>query len=383
MKNVIRAIDQLSRFDTGGRRVLSLYLATDPSRGPGQNLRAQVRDLLHPLTETRADGAEDRQALETEMQTVADYIDRLAERPRGLALFTSGPLGLFEALPLAIAPEPRADWARRVNLRPLISLLDEHEPTIVLLVDKERARIFRWLLDSIEEVASFEDEVPVKHSQGGESQKNFQRHHEEHVLQHVRRAVDALERHAAEDGIRRIAIGGPAEVLSHVRRMFPQQLKSLLAGELAVPLFASAAQVLEAARAVEGDWESEEEIRLVADLNERVGRGRAVLGTHDVVNAVVQQRVRILVFSERASLPGARCTNCAILFGMPAPGTCPACGGEIERVDDLLDLLASRVLQLGGNIEEVRGQAAMNLNEHDGVGALLYYPAPSKIQRAG
>jgi peptide chain release factor subunit 1 len=383
MKNIIRAIDQLSRLETDGRRVLSVYLATDPSRGPGQNLRAQVRDIFHTLTAAHGNGADERAALDDEIRTVTEYVDQIGERPRGLAVFSSRELGLFEVLPLAVAPEPAANWSRRVQLRPLLSLLDEHEPTIVILVDKERARIFRWILDSMEEIDGFEDDVPVKHSQGGEAQANFQRHHEEHVLQHVRRAVDALERHAAEEGIRRIAIGGPAEVLGHVRRMLPQHLESLFAGVLNVPLFASAAQVLDAARAVEADWEREEEKRIVADLAELIGRGRAVRGAHDVVEAVVQQQVRILVFAERTALPGARCRSCHTLFAEPAPASCPACAGEVEAVEDLLDILASRVLRQGGGIEEVRGAAAQELSPHDGIGALLFYPSPHPAQRTG
>lgn len=375
MNEIIRTIDRLSRLEPGEARVLSVYLSTDPSRGPGQNLRAHVRDVLHPLLEAHANGGTERDALEREIRAVGDIVEELTDRPRGLALFRSTPLELFETLPLAVAPQPGAKWARRAHLRPLLSLLDEHEPTLLLLLDKERARVFRCVLDTIEEVDSFEDEVPPKHSQGGESQKNFQRHHDEHVLQNVRRAVAMLERHAGGEGVRRIALGGPAEVLSHVRRHLPAHLTARLAGTVAVPVYATPPQVLEAAHGVEGDWEREEEMRLVSNLEELFGRGRAVFGAAAVVDATVQQQTRTLVFSEAADVPGALCDGCDLLLAEPVPDRCPACGTGVRRLDDLLDRLATRVLRMGGRIEEVRDQAAERLDAHGGVGAELRYSA--------
>lgn len=376
MNEIIRTIDRLSRLEPGEARVLSVYLSTDPSRGPGQNLRAHVRDVLHPLLDAHGNGRSERDELEREIRAVGDIVEGLADRPRGLALFRSTPLELFETLPLAVAPQPGAKWARRAHLRPLLSLLDEHEPTLLLLMDKERARLFRWVLDTIEELDSFVDEVPPKHAQGGESQKNFQRHHDEHVLQNVRRAVAMLERHAGQDSARRIALGGPAEVLSHVRRHMPAQLTPRLAGTVAVPVQSTPPQVLEAARGVEGEWERDEEMRVVANLEELVGRGRAVFGAADVVDATVQQQTRTLVFSEAADVPGARCNGCDLLLAEPVPDRCPACGNEVRRLDDLIDRLATRVLRMGGRIEEVRGPAAERLTGHGGVGAELRYPAP-------
>lgn len=369
MKKIVAEVDRLSALETDGRHVLSVYLSTDPARGPGRNLRAHVNEVLQTVQSTAGgDPAE----LEAELERVRVRIANLGELPRGLALFFGESIGLGETLSLPVAPKPGAYWARRLNLRPLLSLLDEYEPTLLLLVDKERARLFRWVLDAVEEIEAFEDDVPGRHAQGGESQKNYQRHHDEHVLQHVRRAVDMLTRRVDADRVRRVALGGPAEVLGLVRRSLPPAVAARVAGTVGVAVSAAAHEVLDAARAVRASWERTAEERLVARLEEDYGRGRSALGPSDVVSAVLEQRVRTLVYAAGTAVPGARCHACGSLYATAAEA-CEACGSATETVDDLLDLLAFRVLHAGGGIEEVRGPAAESLDAHQGIAATLLY----------
>lgn len=373
MNDIIASVDRLSRLETDGQRVLSVYISTDPSRGPGRNLKAHVNDVLQTV---RSGATAELEALDAEIARVRERLEGLSERPRGLAVFSSTALGLDEAVALPIAPNPTAHWGRRVSLRPLLALLDEYEPTLVLLVDKERARAFRWVLDSMEELESIEDDVPGKHSQGGEAQANLQRHHEERVQLHVRHAVELLTRHLDAEGVKRVALGGPSEVLAQFRKLLPQQVASRVAGTIGVAVAAPAHEVLDAAREVREEWERAEEIRLLEGLEENIGRARAVRGTGDVVDAVREQRVRTLVYAAGTGVPGGRCRSCEILYDAPVPDSCAACGNNVDTIDDMLDILASRVLHSGGTIEEVRGPAADALREHDGIAAELLYAAP-------
>jgi peptide subunit release factor 1 (eRF1) len=375
MNEIIASVDRLSRLQPNGRRILSVYLDTDPSRGPGRNLKAQVREVLQGVKDGSTD---DPAALEVEIESIQSVIEALPERPRGLAVFTSQALGLNEVLPLPVAPEPGARWARRLNLRPLLSLLDQYEPTLIILVDKEHARLFRWVLDAVEEIDWFEDDVPGKNAKGGEAQANRQRHHDELVLQHVRRAVEMLTRHIDGERIRRIAIGGPAEVLAHLRRLLPAAIADRVTGVINVRVTAPIPEVLDAAREVRESWERDEEKLLVSSLEESRGRSRAVVGPQDVIEAVREQRVRTLVYASRAAVPGGRCRSCETLYADPAPDVCHACGNQVERMDDLLDLLASRVLHAGGGIDEVRGPAADSLQAYAGIAANLLYPLPAE-----
>lgn len=375
MKNVIASVDRLSRIETDGRRILSVYLSTDPSRGPGRNLRAQVKDLLQTVT---AEADDDRDALEAQIARVHEALDRLEQPPRGLAIFAGGSTDLEEVLELPVSPTPQADWVRRVNLRPLLSLLDEYEPTLVMLVDKEHARLFRVVLDSIKEIETIEDDIPGRHSQGGEAQANRQRHHDELVAQHVRRAVEMLVRRFDEESGQRVALGGTSEVLAQLRKLLPRKVTDCVAGTIGVSVAAPVQAVLDAVREERDGWEREDETRLIAHIEEQIGRGRAVRGTQDVVQAIGGQRVKTLVYAAGTRVPGGRCRNCDIQFAAPEPARCPACGGDVEASDDLLDLLASRVLRNGGILEEVRGPAGEDLSRHGGIAALLLYTAPAE-----
>jgi peptide subunit release factor 1 (eRF1) len=187
-----------------------------------------------------------------------------------------------------------------------------------------------------------------------------------------------LTRRVEGESIHRIAIGGPAEVLGHFRRLLPPHVADRVRGAINIRVTAPLHEVLEAARQVREEWEHEEEQQLLSTLEEDRGRGRAVVGPQSVIEAVREQRVRTLVYAYRATIPGGRCRSCETLYAEPLAPTCPACGGEMEEIEDLLDLLASRVLHSAGGIEEVRGPAADSLQEHGGVAAELLYTQPAE-----
>jgi peptide subunit release factor 1 (eRF1) len=369
---VERVIEEILQFRAQGARGLSVYMATDPSREAGRNLDAHLRDLTQPITEQLRSDPVARAQLERDIEQVNAFLDSLRPAPRSIAIFSCEARGFLRTVPLSERVRPHACWQEEFELRPLLAAVDEHERTMVLLVDKERARFFRVFLEQIEEVATLEDEIPRKHAQGGEMQRRLQRDHERHVLWHSQRVVDALTRLADRDVTDRILLGGTPEVLAEVHHLLPKRLRSRIHGNVRAPLFATVAEVMDAVREVQQRVERADEDQLVKMLIERVGSGHAVLGGAAVVDAVQDQRCYLLVTANEAKLAGYSCGHCDFVT-IEGAAHCPVCEAVLRADEDVIDALARRTLRQGGKVEEVRGTAAVTLMPYGGVAALVRY----------
>lgn len=350
---------------------LSMYLWTDPSRGPGRNLRAQLLHLIRPLRENAA-GGPDGDALDEAVAAAADYVRKLKPPPRGLAIFCSPGRDRFDAVRLRVPLLPYAEWSPVPYLRPLLAALDEHERTLIVLVDKERARFIVDYLEQGEELATLTDEVPGRHAQGGYSQNKYQRDHDKHVLWHAKRIVETLARLPRTMHLDRVLISGPPEILAEVEHLLPARLRRIVSMDLGLPVDASLADALVAARRHAERIEREGEIELIASLMEQVGRGRAVTGAAHVVAAVDRGAAVLLAYDLEVHDTGGSCGGCGAIVAPPVPERCPYCDGAVAR-HDLVDLLAARTLAGGGRVEEVRGDAAAELRSYGGLAVLLRY----------
>ena len=144
----------------------------------------------------------------------------------------------------------------------------------------------------IEEYTELMDELVPRPKAGGLSAEKYQRHHDMHVLWHVKHAVEATERLWMRERCQRLLIGGTEEPLAELRRLLPKALHERLVGEIAVSVQDAAdailARTLEVERAIERRVEAE---RVAALLEAALGQGPGVLGLERTLEAVVEGRV--------------------------------------------------------------------------------------------
>ncbi len=361
---------------------LSLYLWTDPSRGPGRNIRAQLLQLIRPIRE-RVPAGSQAHGLDEAIAAAADYVRTLRSPPRGLAIFCSPDRDRFDAIRLRVPLLPYAEWSAVPYLRPLLAAIDEYERTLIVLMDKERARFIFDYLEQGEELATLTDEIPGRHAQGGYSQNKYQRDHDKHVLWHAKRIVETLGRLPRTMHLDRVLMSGPPEITAEVKHLLPARLRRIVSCDLGVPVEAPLSEALLAARRRAEQIEREGEVELVASLIEQTGRGRAVTGIEGAVAAVNRGAVALLAYDQALQAVAGRCDACGAVLAPLVPERCPFCQGEVAR-HDLVDLLAARTLAEGGRVEEVRGAAAVDLRGREGLAVLLRYRVePGRSPTAG
>ncbi|TAK35789.1 MAG: hypothetical protein EPO21_05045 [Chloroflexota bacterium] len=356
--------------------VLSIYLDTSVHRIEGRAYVLSFREGCKAVESALASADRDqRKAFEAAMGQAEQYVDQLfVPRYPGLALFASGRPEYFFAVPLPQRPAEDFTWAREPQLKPLQEALDEYERVAVAVVDKRRARLFTVFLGTIEESEEFESDVPGKQSTGdwgGMSQARYARHHEDHVLRHLRRTIRALMDLLRSHPFDRLLVAGPEEATTFLQQELPRPLRSRLAGTLSLASTASEAEVLgaalEAAEAIERQGEEE----MVDELMEAATTPRATLGVDATLAALSEDRVYHLFMAQGFAGTGSECSHCKRL--MTPTERCSFCGRSTTEVADLHERSAQRALEQGAHVETVSGDAEARLMEHGGVGAWTRY----------
>jgi peptide chain release factor subunit 1 len=356
-------------------KVLSIYLNLDPHEfaTPAARGTAITSLLDEAERKTREDGLDHDQkvALRADVERVREFFagDFTAKQAGALALFACGPAGLFEALrlPRPVASEVMVDDSPWVE--PLARFAGP-ERLCVVLVNRRVARILQGSGDRLDEVATVEDEVHGQHDQGGWSQPRYQRGIEKEVqdhLTHASRRLFALWRRRPFD---RLLAGATAELWPAFERQLHPYVRERVLERFDVDVENSTPDQVRAAVAPildEADRRRREAAleRLAQGLG---GANRAAAGVDDVLEALNQRRVELLLFEEGAALPGVVCPRDGWMAG--DADTCPLDGTPLERRDSIVETaVEAAILQSAQPVPLEPGA----LSEHHGIAAILRF----------
>lgn len=360
-----RDLRELASFTAVKAPVLSLYLDTDLSRNPKDQVKLTLRDLLERGREMDAP-AED-------LQQVARYVDLEYDwQGKGLILFSCLADGLWQPLPVPVPVRSEVYVGDKPYLMPLSNLLDEYEPYGVALVSQEGARLF--LID-MGGIVREQDTIgePVKHhKQGGWSAPRFQRHMEKHADANLRAAAEATARFCNAHGCTRLILAGTEENTAHFLDLLPTQLRQAVVGTMSVDANAPDSTVVERSREILANLEEQRELELVERaIGLKHAGGPAVTGLADTLLALQEGRVLTLLVEDGFVAPGYVCPDCDYL-SIDESEHCLFCGAANARpVRNIVERAVHKALQQGARVEVVRAGTALGAAGR--IGALLRY----------
>ena len=361
-------------------KVLSLFLNLDPREfatppARGTEVRAMVDRAARLVREdaslTHAERASLRADLErvrTELRTSS--ID--VKGAHGLAVFAASAAGLFEVLKLSEPVEHEPVIADAPFVEPL-SVVGVPKRWCVLLVNRRTARVFCGPGAALEEVELLEDDVPRRHDQGGWSQANYQRSVDKEVADHLRRAADLAFVHLRDALPAGILVGAPQELARDFEAQLHPYLRERLAGRLEIDVENSTPEAVRqaASPAIERAARAAQDAAL-----ERLaecfggGPGRAASGLVEVLAAVHEQRVAILLADAGFAARGVSCPTCGWL-GPEAVRTCPADGSATVGRGDVVETAVERALTQAAEVHVLRDRP--ELASHGHVAAVLRF----------
>ena len=378
-------LKELASLQSNRSPILSLFLQVPLSEERKDKLRRQLNHLIHERSQASSNESKDKQrAFKSETDRLMTWLEREYDATgRGLAVFSSSDNSLWRVFRLPMAVRDQLIVSDRPCVTPLMMLADEYERYLVLLIDQQTARLFVVYLGEIEEYNEFKDElVPKPKSDPGESVDKLQRRHEAHVVGHVKHAIQVTERYWQREPYDWLIIGGTENPLAQLRERLPKALRDHLAGEIVVPVDASAEQVLQsAANVVAANERRVEAERVDALLTSALGKGPGVIGLSETLQALVKGDVLTLVVEEDFQQPGFECPNCHFMVGTHML-RCPLCGTLLEAQGDIVERTIGRALDQNARIEIVRGPMRQQLGEHGHIGALLRYPSETNEENS-
>jgi peptide chain release factor subunit 1 len=360
-------LKELLEYQTGSP-ILSVYLNINPAEGSADTYKLRLRSMLKEID------------MPADVFAVERYFDHEHDwSGRGSAVFSCESEDYFRAYSFAVPLRDRVRVSDRPYVKPLADLMDSYGGYGVVLVDKQRARLFYFNLGELRQQAEWEGESVRRIKLGGGSQSAGRRggiagqtkYVDELAERNMKEAADFSARFFADNNVRRVLIGGTEDNLTPFRVQLPKAWQSLVVGTFPINMNASQSEVLERAIDIGRQAERNRETLIIESVLTGAAKGRGgVINLEDTLNAVHEGRVQTLLIREGYRAPGYRCQGCGYLTAQHIDN-CPFCGNEFKQIPDAVEMAVRRVMQEGGEVEVLHNSE--KLRDFGDIGAVLRY----------
>ena len=372
-------LSPLHQYSSGPESlILSLYANIDQSDAANLNrgFETKIESVFRQVAENQNSHEGSRQRFDEECRRVREFLRSYIPKGKALVLFSDSKQDFWWQRELHVELPTEARWSPQVWVRPLLEVIERHDRFAVVLIDKHRARILTADAGGIEQQTEVLSDVPNKHATTGTdhiwSQAQMDRDHSNHVHSHARRVADELSSLIDRRKVRKIVVGGPVEATTVFTGVLPKRLQQMIIGTISVPVDANYDRIITELRTVQAKAEHEDENKVVDAMITAAMKGdRAVIGVSDTLGAIHEGRVYRLVVARDYRVEGKECSSCHVLVA-GANEECSFCGGKLEPAPDLINRASHRVLDMGGRVLMVAGEAAARLSQ-SGMGAVLRF----------
>jgi peptide chain release factor subunit 1 len=305
-RDLSASVARLAAIAPGAHWVVSCYLKLEPrdkTRGKYLiKMKNRVRETVTALARRPLERA-DREAIAADLGRVLEYFDDPGRLPstRGIAIFASRGLGLFEALALPHIHRSRLGVDRVPLVRELVALEEEFGTILVAVCDRTAARFFEVTAFDCVELTSL---AGIDASRGGRFHAGASSAGEHHYHMRIRTEKQRLYAHVADRifqihsqrPLAGLVVAGVGVDAGAVVPHLHTYLHDLVLGVVKLnPKQATAAEVREAALALREERERAWERAHADAVKEGVGTGWAVNGIDATLKTLTRGQVRTLL----------------------------------------------------------------------------------------
>jgi peptide chain release factor subunit 1 len=375
----VEEVRELVDFEPEGFLVTSFYLNVDAADFPSDDLLAtSFESLIHMAEEQRKPIEESlshdaTESLRNDLGKIRDWFHSGIDRQdtKSVGIFSCSALDFWEVVPMPTPVDSQVTFNPKPHISPIATFVSHTKPTAILVTDKQNARIFTMKGSEIREWTSFEDFVPQRSSQGGWSQMRYQRRSDNFRRHHIDHATELTLKLLQNYPFDWLILGAEVQTKADLEASLHPYLKDRVVGEINVRIDADASEIVAKAAELREEIESQHIDKLVEQIREFAGAGgRGSIGIKDTIQALNEQKIHILLVQEQFQHPGAECPACGLL--MPSQrDTCPACNAPARPVENAVDSMIQKALELGSTVEIAL--ESDKLESIQCVGAILYY----------
>jgi peptide chain release factor subunit 1 len=368
-------LKDLSEIQGNENYYVSLYLNVNPITNPKGEYVLHLKNMIREVSENTEKGV--YRKIKSDLEKISAYVtSNKREFRKGLALVSSEEQGFRREYNLSVPVKNTLIVDNTPYIKPLLDIVDNNPRHLILLVEKDEARIFVVHLGEIVEYGEIKTaDVPGKHKKGGWfalAEPHYQRHIDYHVGLHLKEVIKKLESFLSAEQVDLIFIGGSEEAVTMFKDMLPETVRNRIKGQFAAEMFLKPDEVLKRAEPLLSVYEAEKEKKIVDELITRAMKGnQAVLGIEDVIGAAMEGKIHKLVFVKDYEASGFKCVNCGLL-SIQNITSCPYCSSEMESIEYLVELVTQRAVEQGATIE-VLAYETTSLKERGNIGAILRF----------
>ncbi len=381
-----KRIEALAKIGNKEHFITSLYLNIDRAQHRS-DYKLNLKDLLKAKRNQHDDHKpsfthRQKDALDKDMDKIEHYVNKEfihKDISKGLAVFTCGPLNLWETIEL---PQPVHDYLScdfDTYIRPLSDLVSQYRRYMIILVDSKKAKIFDVTLGFANPYMTFDDDVQPKIKFGGQDgvkERNIDRAHEEMVMKHFRHVVHESKTLFDSKPFNWIILGGRQQLIRHFQPLMPFDMHKKLIGHIVAEPDAPLPEVLrksdEIARLALEKLELDLIARLKSETHTKSGKG--IFGLQPTLHSLRRGGVDTLIVTRNFQSPGIKCKTCNFLGTNEEKdysNRCPVCSAAIIPVRDILEDAVTYAYKTGCKIENIAENSRFKMMGN--VGAILRF----------
>lgn len=258
---------------------------------------------------------------------------------KGLAIFASNEHDFFKAYKLGMPVEDLMVVNTSPYIRPIVTLIEDYETLGLVILDNHRARIYVVSSGRIEDKNKIAKDIMKKHKKGGMSQARFQRLRRGAIEHFMKEVSEEMVRLFSKDNVVKIVIAGPGNAKILLMDFLPNELKREILDSIDVDFDEADGYLISRAEEAVLKDEKETVSKNVARLKEEILKhGLAVYGLNDIIDAVKNGHIELLLVSKGYKLRGWICEKCQ-LFDSGINDKCPNCSGKVSQVDVIEEII--------------------------------------------
>lgn len=232
-----KTLKKLTGFANSRFPILSFYIGIVEQKSAPSSV---ITSIFHSQVHQNL-GEEEQKTFRKDLKRIDEYLKTTYDSRgnRSIAFFTADKK-LWEVLEFEFYLPPLCTVSYSPYTSPIIEALGEYKPYLVLLADREKARLFTVHLGEIEESKDvFDGQVPqrVKHGDDTWDQQNkIQRHIEDHLHRHLNSIAVEAKEFVKGNPVSFVIVGGHKEIIPKIKKHLAYPLNKMVLGEFVTEL---------------------------------------------------------------------------------------------------------------------------------------------------
>lgn len=303
-------LKKLSLLTSPDRAFLSIYLNSPRSL---TSMKKRIKEMEILLE----DNKDEALYFQENMKTVEKYLKENPFLNCSLSIFSCWLLNYLQVYPLNITVPDLLIVDSSPYIRPIAELKDEYENFVVVALDNNMAKIFLITSGKITSEEDIEGHIKNHVKKGGWSQQRYERRRDRELMEYSKEIIEYLLEMEKKELFRRIILVGGREMITELKKKFPESLKKKLTGEKNLDLKKDERIInreifelffIEERKSEKALWE-----RIKSEF---MTGGLGAIGHLWVLEEAKAGNIEKLIINKHAKIEGIRCRNCDHLSGI-------------------------------------------------------------------